>query len=915
MSDLKGLQLPPQLSEQEDLLNRITNRIRQSLKLEEILTATVQEIRSFLDIDRVKIYRFSADGSGEVIAEAVVSNRLPSLLGLHFPAEDIPAHARELLVKACPRVIVDVASQLKTLDPPDPLQGLSETTPPDDIRYTLVDPCHAQYLAAMGVCSSLVMPLLHKNQLWGLLAAHHRESRHFSERELKIVQILVDQVSIAIAQANLLSQAQKQIWHEATVHQISGLLHAPLQLPQMRQMLLEQIVEALQGAGGRLYIAPDLIGQSAALYTYGEQPPIDRLEAHPFWQQQMGIPAKDGLPSSSDHDRSQALPEGETPLFDQARQRKRFTHSLPAHWQGGFCPNPSSCLLPVTGSAQASLAPPDSHPKSISVPYAVTDLYLNPQLQDLVPAFQETLIRSLLIVPLKYGQQCVGCLTLFRNEIATETLWAGHRDLDSRNERPRLSFEAWREVKKNQARPWLEEEIKLAQSLGNHVYMAVMQRRVEDIIQHKASHDPLTGLPNRILFNDRVSLALANAYRSQELLAVLFLDLDRFQAINDTLGHATGDQMLQLVAKRLSHCLRDGDTIARWGGDEFTLLLPYIGCAEDAVRVAQRLLKALDDPFSLQEQDLYVTASIGVAIAPYDGEDLETLLKNSDTAMNRAKQQGKNRYQLYSPAMNIQALERLVLESDLHKALERQEFLLYYQPQIDLAGHIVGMEALIRWQHPQWGLLLPAAFIAIAEETGLILPIGEWVLRTACAQNQAWQQAGLPPFRIAVNLSVRQFQQRNLVQMIAQVLQDTQLPPGSLEIEITESVAMQDADRTILMLRQLQAMGVAIAIDDFGTGYSSLGALKSFPANTLKIDRSFVQDLVHDPSDRAIIQALIAMAHGLNLKVVAEGVETFEQYELLHSLQADALQGYLFAQPLPAEAVRKLGFKGTEWMK
>jgi len=914
MSNLKGLQLPPQLSEQEDLLNRITNRIRQSLKLEEILTATVQEIRLFLNIDRVKIYQFSADGSGEVIAEAVVRDRLPSLLGLHFPAEDIPAHARELFVKARPRVIVDVASQLKTLDPLDNLQGPSETTLTRDIRYSPVDPCHAQYLSAMGVCSSLVIPLLHQNQLWGLLAAHHSESRRFSERELKIMQILVDQVSIAIAQANLLSQAQKQIWHEATIHQISSLLHAPLNLPRMRQTLLEQIVRALEGSGGRLYIAPDLIGQSAELYTYGEQPPVDRLEAHPFWKQQLGTPAKDGLPNFSYDCPSQALPGGETSLFDPATLMNSFTHAWSAQWQDELCPHPPSCLLPVTGAAQASLAPPDSHYKTISVPCAVTDLYQNPQLQDLVPAFQETLIRSLLVVPLKYGQQCVGCLTLFRNQVETETLWAGRRDLDSRNEGPRLSFEAWLEVKNDQAQPWLEEEIKLAQSLGNHVYMAIMQRRVEEIIQHKASHDPLTGLPNRILFNDRVSLALANAYRSQELLAVVFLDLDRFQAINDTLGHAIGDQMLQLVAKRLSHCLRDGDTIARWGGDEFTLLLPYISCAEDAVRVAQRLLKALSEPLRLQEQDLYVTASLGIAIAPYDGEDLETLLKHSDTAMNRAKQQGKNRYQLYSPKMNIQALEKLVLESDLHKALEREEFLLYYQPQVDLAGQIVGMEALIRWQHPQWGLLSPGAFIAIAEETGLILPIGEWVLRTACAQTRAWQQAGLPPFHIAVNLSVRQFQQRNLVQMIAQVLQDTQLSPRYLEIEITESVAMQDADRTVLMLRQLQAMGVAIAIDDFGTGYSSLGALKSFPVNTLKIDRSFVQDLVHDPSDAAIIQAMIALAHGLKLKVVAEGVETLEQLECLRSLNSDTLQGYLFGQPLPAEAATQLCFEGAKWM-
>ena len=866
--------------DRESLLNRLTTRIRQSLELQEILTTTVQEIRSFLGTDRVKIYRFHPDESGEVIAESINCDsaaergrvpRLPSLLGLRFPPEDIPPLARELFVKARQRVIVDVASGRKTLNQLDsPETG--KTLVREDIHHYAVDPCHQEYLTTMGVRSSLVVPILHQNRLWGLLASHHLEPRSYDERELQIVQLLVDQVSIAIAQSELLNRARLQADHEAKINQISSRLHSPLKVTKIRQTVLEEAVTALEGSGGRLYITAEPTGQAAQLYTAGDQPTLPWLEETGFWQRIMN--------SFQD-----------TCLEETGLETWEFkpTESL----------IPSSINYPGGSGVVFHL-------------YTIPDLYKEPSLQTLVSAFSESAIRSLLIVPLQYHQQCVGCLTIFRSDIETETLWAGRRNSDTRNLRPRASFEAWREVTKGQAKPWTPEEIKLAQALGIHLYMAVMQRRVEDMFQHQASHDRLTGLPNRMLFDERLSLALAQTHRYGEMLAVVFLDLDGFKRINDTLGHAVGDQLLQNVANRLKGCLRKGDLLARWGGDEFTLLLSPVSCAEDAAQIAAEILDSLNVPVQIDSHELYIKASLGIALAPYDGEDADTLLKNADAAMYLAKQQGRNNYQLYTSAIGTKAQERLVLENNLYKALERQEFQLHYQPQIDLqSGEIVGMEALIRWQNRQLGFISPSQFIPIAEEMGLIGSIGEWVLWMACAQNRAWQSLGLPPVRMAVNLSARQFQQKNLVETIAQVLESTKLEPSYLELEITESIAMQDINFTISVLRALRSMGIQIAIDDFGTGYSSLSSLKYFPLDKLKIDQSFVRELVTDSYDAAIITALVALGHGMKLEVIAEGVETQEQMAFLRSVKCDGIQGYLLSRPLPAQEATNLFIRKT----
>ncbi len=458
------------------------------------------------------------------------------------------------------------------------------------------------------------------------------------------------------------------------------------------------------------------------------------------------------------------------------------------------------------------------------------------------------------------------------------------------------------------ANPILDQAGHYAGALG--MFTDITERQIaQEKIHYQAMHDLLTGLPNRTLFNERLSMSLSKARNSQSLLAVMFLDLDRFKTINDTLGHAVGDRLLQNVAQRLSSCLRQEDTVARWGGDEFTLLVSETSSTEEVTKIAQHILDTLKPAFNLEEQTntghstfLHISTSIGIALYPHNGEDAETLLRNADAALYCAKQQGRNNYQLYTAAMNSQACELLVLENQLHHALKREEFVVYYQPQVNITtGEITGMEALVRWQHPKCGLISPARFIPLAEETGLIVALDEWVLQTACAQNKAWQNAGLPALRVAVNLSARQFQQPSLLNLVAQTLHKTGLSPQFLELEITETIAMYDVDKTQAILSHLQQMGVYLSIDDFGTGYCSLGYLKQFPLHTLKIDKSFVRDIATEPRNAGIINAIMTLGKGFNLRVIAEGVETEAQRDCLRSFQCEEIQGYLSSPPLSTE--------------
>ena len=427
-----------------------------------------------------------------------------------------------------------------------------------------------------------------------------------------------------------------------------------------------------------------------------------------------------------------------------------------------------------------------------------------------------------------------------------------------------------------------------------------------DEIEHLAYHDALTGLPNRPLFFDRLIVALAQAARTQTKVGVFFLDLDRFKDINDSLGHSLGDALLKGVSDRIRHCVREGDTLARFGGDEFTLLIPRIEHIEDAAKIAQKIIETLKIPFVVSDRELFVSTSIGVSIYPTDGTDPETLVRNADTAMYRAKDSGRDNYQLYAPAMNARALERLALENMLRKALTARELTIYYQPIINATAQaVVGMEALLRWNHPELGLLTPGHFISVAEHSGIIVPIGEWVLRTACKQLRVWQKRFDRTLSVSVNLSARQFQQPNLAEQIRSAVEESGIESHTLQLEITESNAMQNADNSMYTLRDLKSLGVRIAMDDFGTGYSSLNYLKRFPIDTLKLDRSFVADVTKEGSDAAIVTAIIAMAHSLQLKVVAEGVESEEQFAFLKDRRCDYMQGYLFGYPYSIEEVER----------
>lgn len=452
--------------------------------------------------------------------------------------------------------------------------------------------------------------------------------------------------------------------------------------------------------------------------------------------------------------------------------------------------------------------------------------------------------------------------------------------------------------------------------------MIAQLRRAREVERHMANHDVLTGLPNRQLFYERLGQAITHARREEKSVAVMFLDLDDFKLLNDTLGHEVGDRLLKAVAERLRKVLRETDTAARLGGDEFTLILYGTNGPEEPARMAQRVLDAIAEPFQLDNNDLFATGSVGISIFPHDGDDVETMVRNADMAMYRAKASGKNTHQFYTPAMNREAIERMEMEKELRRALEQDEIIVFYQPQVEIrSGRITGMEALARWRLRNGEIIDPERFIPLAEETGLIVPLGERVLRLACTQNRAWQKAGIPPIRVAVNLSARQLQTRpagrqagyDPVLTIASILQETGLDPKFLELEITESVLMRDAEASVQTITGLYERGIRFAIDDFGIGYSSMNYLKVLPASKLKIDRSFVRMVGRNPRDTAIAEAIIAMAHSLDMKAIAEGVETVDQWEKLRGLHCDEVQGYLFSEPIPsteatallADAVRK----------
>lgn len=441
----------------------------------------------------------------------------------------------------------------------------------------------------------------------------------------------------------------------------------------------------------------------------------------------------------------------------------------------------------------------------------------------------------------------------------------------------------------------LQQDVGLFTDITEH-------KQAEEKLRYQAYHDPLTGLPNRLMYTEHLDMALPQAQRREQMCSVMMLDLDHFKNVNDTFGHEFGDKLLILVAQRLGECIRKVDTLARMGGDEFTLLLPLVGDLKDVVRVAEKIIASFARPVPIDGKDLFITPSIGISLFPGDGKDAETLLKNADAAMYRAKEGGRNAYQFYTADMNAQAQQRMALENDLRRALENGELEMYYQPKVALKdGRIVAAESLIRWHHPKHGDVSPGEFIPLAEEDGLILPISEWLLNEVCRQIRRWRDTGLTVPCIAVNLSGRQFQRQNLPDMLAQTIADAGINPGDLELELTESTIMSNAETNIEMLVLLKRMGMSLAIDDFGTGYSSLSYLRRFPVDVLKIDYSFVRDIATDANSAELVRGVIGMAHGLKLEVVAEGVETTEQLAFLRKHQCDLIQGFLFSKAVPAD--------------
>lgn len=446
----------------------------------------------------------------------------------------------------------------------------------------------------------------------------------------------------------------------------------------------------------------------------------------------------------------------------------------------------------------------------------------------------------------------------------------------------------------------------LIRVFGARAVAELERRRAESRLSYLVNHDDLTGLPSRALFIDRLNQSLARANWHNVLVAVLRVDMERFKVINDTVGQAVGDRLMQLIAFRLRSCVRDGDTVARLGAEEFAVILMEVRSVDDVAPIAHKIQLAFGPPFHVQGHEFVMTTAIGIALYPPDGEDAETLIRSAEAATHSARRQGLNEYQFYAASMNEKAARRLRLEADLRKAIDRREFEVHYQPQVDLADRrLTGVEALIRWRHPELGLINPTQFISLLEETGLILPVGEWVLKEACSQKKAWSDQGVPVARMSVNLSARQLNDAALVSTVDRILKETAVSPTDLELEITEGM-IEDADQALKILHGLSAMGVTLAIDDFGMGYSSLAHLKRFPIDTLKIDQTFVRDVTTDQGGAAIAKAIIAMAHSLNLKVIAEGVETMAQRDFLAKEACDEYQGFLFSKAVPGADVAQL---------
>ena len=811
----------------------MTRRIH---SVSERIQETLQEIRDFLEVDRVALYQFREDGSGEVIAEALSQNRLlSSLLQLRFPASDIPEAARKRFLEEQVRILVDVGLGRKRHHFPNGQVNNS---------YVNASPCHLNYLKHLNIQASITYPIILREQLWGLLLIHHSRNQYWQSSHLAMLELLAERLTLLITTEEL-SECQKALLHrETTIKTIRNLIKSETAEVPLRE-ILETAVNRLHGCGGRIYLQ-QMSGESE-VYETGEQPIYGIFKHQQAWQ-----------PST---------------VAEETQQWQRY-------------------LL---------------HADQVSFP----DLDSYVSVYDLGKATSVNYVA--LVIPFSSRLHREAYLTLFRQKPQQTIWWAGPPPQNGQEmQQLRSSFHPWQEVIQLSAlESWTTEEMRLGCTIAQLLEETFHQQELSTAAASPDNYHSLTQLPNRNVFSEKVNLVCQESNHSNELFAVVFLDLDRFQQVNNTLGHVAGDELLKLVAQRLQNSLADQEYfLAHWNGDKFVILLRHLTNLDSAAieekfsAIGQRL----QVPFSLFGHEVYVKASWGIAISPYDGTDAETLLLNAETAMYSAKEQGRNRYQVYSPSLRS-PLNPLTLEAEIRNSLQNDDFCLYYQPQMNLqTGEITAVEGLIRWQHPKRGLLSPKHFISFAEESDLICEIGEWVLRAACQQLAQWREQGIHQIRAAVNVSGRQFQQTKFVDKIQQILEETNIPGSALEIEITETTAAQNIDRTHWILSQLQQMGVSVALDDFGIGYSSLNAIKNFPLNTLKIDRTFIEEIQSSAIDSAIVNSVVSLAQGLNLRVVAEGVETFQQLETLRSLTVSRntdtfrqeVQGYFISEPLSA---------------
>jgi diguanylate cyclase (GGDEF)-like protein/PAS domain S-box-containing protein len=862
-----GQQVPTQQGQYPQLLSNTALQICPSQPTEAILQASVTELREILACDRILLCPLTADSTATVSTEAVSDPQF-SMLQRVFP------------VGAYPRGHVHAI---------------------DDIYTAGLDPSYLAFLESCQTRAALVMPILQGEQVWGLLAAHQcREPYVWQPGAIAAMGQTAGLITLALQQAALRAQLQREVQRRQQVEQQQQQLQASLQ--QQEEQLRLSMESAEIGSWAWDFLTDQVVWNQQHFRIFGLEPD-DQAHHYQLWQERVHPEDRDWV--------TQAIQYAIAHRTHYSAEYRVVWDDGSLHWVLGrgrvICDDAGQPLrmlgivLEITERKQLEL---DQGRLAALVENSLdfigtadfngNVLYVNPAGRQLVgleslEAAQQTHIREYNLPEDQMLFQTTVLATVME-----QGFWQGEVRL--RHLRTGEAIPAYQSV-------FLCRDGSTGEPFGIATVVRDLreQKRQETLLRHEASHDRLTQLPNRLLFDEQLSRALFNAQRHSEVLGVAFLDLDRFKTVNDTLGHTVGDQLLQQVPQRLKTCLRGWDVVARWGGDEFTLIFPHVTYVEDIGKIARRILEVLADPFILEDRELYISASLGIALFPFDGEEAAVLLRNADTAMYRAKQQGRNTYQFYAPEMNPKAREQLELETDLRKALARDELLLYYQPQVDISsGKIVGLEALLRWQQPRLGMVPPCDFIPIAEETGLICPIGNWVIRAACQQHQAWRAAGLPPMRVAVNLSARQFQRCDLVATIVQILQETRVEPRYLELEITESAAMQDMELTVAVLQELRQMGCRIAMDDFGTGYSSLNSIKHFPLHTIKIDQSFVRDLLTDPSDAAIAKAVIALGQGLHLKVLAEGVETDEHLKCLRDLQCDMAQGYLFSKPMPA---------------